>query len=148
MRPEFRDEEALAGLAKDAFMAGRPRIGDRFFVTRFLVSWGFWLLVSAAVASGRRRLNREYTSSGLGTFHAGRLRMSTTDARLRLKIRALRVSFADAGRGVTFDDRMRNRAREILESIALEMEPTGDPDLRDLLEAARREIEATDPSGL
>lgn len=69
--------------------------------------------------------------------------MSTTDARLRLKIRALRVSFADAGRGDTFDDRIRDRAREILESIVLEIAPTGDPELRDLVEAARREIEAT-----
>lgn len=74
--------------------------------------------------------------------------MSTTDARLRLKIRALRVSFADAGRGATFDDPMRDRAREILESIALEIEQTGDPELRDLLEAARREIEGTERSGL
>lgn len=70
--------------------------------------------------------------------------MATTDARLRLKIRALRVSFADAGRGDTSDGRIRDRAREILESIALEIEPMGDPELRDLLEAARREIEATD----
>jgi hypothetical protein len=84
----------------------------------------------------------------MGTFHAGQAAMSTTGARLRLKIRALRVSFADAGRGATFDDRTRERAREILQSIALEIELTGDPELRDLLEAARREIEDAGRSGL
>jgi hypothetical protein len=60
MRAEFRDDQALAGLAADTFMAARPRIGDRFFVTRFLVSWGFWILVSALVLGAIALLRRRF----------------------------------------------------------------------------------------
>ena len=70
--------------------------------------------------------------------------MATTHTRLRLKIRTLRVSFADAGRRNAFDDGIRDRARVILQSLAVEIEAAGDPELRELLETARREIDATE----